>query len=76
MSLIESIKQMAIVLDSQGRGENRILVRATRRYLIAHFKPRARGGQLYAGNHPIEIVGASDPSEPLNYLLWKDGRGG
>ena len=72
MNLIDPIKEVASVLDSQGRSNNRTLVRATRKHLMTEFKPKARGGQLYVGDHQIEIVGTGETSAIETGWAWEE----
>lgn len=69
MTLQNIIRQIAAHFDEKGRLDNEITVLGTRQTVMRHFKPKKRGGQLYVGEHPINLV-AKNKAPQLDNLDW------
>lgn len=69
MKLQDIIRQIAAHFDEKGRMDNEITVLGTRKTVMQHFKPKERGGQLFVGEHPINLV-AKNKRPQLDNLDW------
>ena len=69
MRLQDIIRQIADHFDQKGRLDNEITVLGTRKTVMQHFKPKQRGGTLYVGEHPINLV-ARNKSPQLDNVDW------
>lgn len=57
-TIATSIASLARFLDSQGKPDATIHAYGARAYLRRDFKPKKRGGSLYCGEHPIDLMPA------------------
>ena len=55
MTIHDRIRDIAAVLDMNGRTDVEIRVIANRDYLMTQFKPKKRGGPLYCGDHKLVL---------------------
>lgn len=65
----EKIRHLAACLDQQQKPNAQIAVLAKRASLLKTFKPRVRGGPLYAGEHELKCIDSPSGKVPVMYWL-------
>lgn len=65
----DQIVEMAAIFDREGRPQQPIQVRVSRKYLMEIFKPRKRGGPLFHGEHELVPAAAENFQSPEQAVI-------